>query len=166
MIMREVERIADQLRRAHEGGAWHGHAVRELLAGVTAETATAKPFADAHSIWELVLHIAAWERVALLRLAGEPARYYNTIEDWPGADASDENAWQQTLVRLDETNAGLREAVLLLDDSKLDEPILAGMSSTYVTLHGVVQHTLYHAGQIALLKKALGLELAPLDPNT
>jgi hypothetical protein len=30
------------------------------------------------------------------------------------------------------------------------------MSSTYVTLHGVVQHSLYHAGQIALLKKALG----------
>lgn len=164
--MREVERIADQLRRAHEGGAWHGYGVMELLAGVKAATAAARPIAGAHSIWELVLHIAAWERVALLRLAGEPARYYNTIEDWPEADGADENAWQQTLVRLAETNNGLRESVLLLEDAKLDEPILPEMSSTYITLQGVVQHTLYHAGQIALLMKSLGLEMSPLDPNT
>jgi hypothetical protein len=39
---------------------------------------------------------------------------------------------------------------------RLDEPIIAGMSSIYVTLHGVVQHHLYHAGQIAMLKKAGG----------
>ena len=164
--MREAERIADQLRRAHEGEAWHGPSLKELLEGVTAASAAARPVASAHSIWELVRHIAAWERVALLRLAGEPARFYNTIEDWPEGEASDESAWQQTLVRLGETNAGLREAVLLLDDSKLDEPILPGMSSTYVTLHGVAQHTLYHAGQVGLLKKALGLETALLDPIT
>lgn len=166
MSMREVERIAEQFQRAHEGGAWHGPSLKELLAGVKAETAAAKPVAGAHNIWELVSHIAAWERVALLRLAGESARYYNTEEDWPKSDAADEDAWRQMLKRLGETNASLREAVLLLDDTKLDEPILPEMSSTYVTLHGVVQHTLYHAGQIALLKKALGIENAPLDPNT
>jgi uncharacterized damage-inducible protein DinB len=164
--MREAERIADQLRRAHEGGAWHGLSLKELLEGVTARKAVAKPFADAHSIWELVSHIEAWERVAIRRLAGEPAQIYNTEEDWSESKAADEDAWRRTLERLGETNASLREAVLRLDDSKLDEPIIPEMSPTYITLHGVVQHTLYHAGQIALLKKALGLELAPLDPNT
>jgi len=29
------------------------------------------------------------------------------------------------------------------------------MSTVYVTLHGVIQHDLYHAGQIAMLKKGL-----------
>jgi uncharacterized damage-inducible protein DinB len=47
-------------------------------------------------------------------------------------------------------------AVSRLDDSKLDQRIIAGLPSIYVTLHGIIQHTLYHAGQIAILKKALG----------
>lgn len=45
-------------------------------------------------------------------------------------------------------------ALTLLDDGKLDEPILEGMPTVYTTLHGVVQHSLYHAGQIAILKKS------------
>ena len=71
--MKEVERIADQLKRAHEGGAWHGPSVNELLEGVTAEQAAARPFEGTHSVWELVSHIEAWERAILLRLGGEPA---------------------------------------------------------------------------------------------
>jgi uncharacterized damage-inducible protein DinB len=152
--MREAERIAEQFRRAHEGEAWHGPSLKELLQDVTAEQSEARPVAGAHSIRELVLHIAAWERVARRRLAGEAAQIYNTPEDWPAA-ASSEEAWREALRALGEENAKLREAILRLDDSKLDEPIHEGMSSVYVTLHGVVQHSLYHAGQIAVLKKAL-----------
>src|SRR5919202_3114210 len=98
--MREVERIADQLKRAHEGGAWHGPSVRELLADVTAEQAAARPFEGAHSVWELVEHIEAWERAILRRLGGDPAAIYNTEEDWPTARARDEEAWQRAQKKL------------------------------------------------------------------
>ena len=76
--MRETERIADQLKRAHEGGAWHGPAIDELLRGVTAGQAAARPFEGAHSIWELVAHAEAWERAILRRLGCDPAQIYNT----------------------------------------------------------------------------------------
>ena len=160
--MREAERIADQFRRAHEGDAWHGPSLRELLQDLTPEQASARPVAGAHSILELVLHIAAWETAARRRLAGDAAKIYNTPEDWPAAESSEE-AWRAALATLREENAKLREAILRLDDAKLDEPIYEGMSSTYVTLQGVVQHSLYHAGQIAVLKKAL---LPPPTTNT
>lgn len=164
--MREVERIADQLRRAHEGGAWHGPSVRELLAGMTAEQAAARPVGGAHSVWELVAHIEAWERAILRRLGGDPAAIYNTAEDWPPAGVASEAAWREAQERLAETDGLLREAVLRLDDAQLDEPILPEMSTRYVSLHGAVQHTLYHAGQIALVKKALGRTPTPADPET
>jgi uncharacterized damage-inducible protein DinB len=162
--MREVERIADQLKRAHEGGAWHGPSVRELLDGVTAGQAEARPFDGAHSIRELVEHMEAWERAILRRLGGDPAQIYNTEEDWGPRRDVGEDAWREARRRLAETDLALREALLRLDDAQLDEPILAGMSSRYASLHGAVQHTLYHAGQIALVKRALGLKNSPPVP--
>jgi uncharacterized damage-inducible protein DinB len=164
--MREVERIADQLKRAHEGGAWHGPAVEELLKDLSAEQAAARPVAGAHSIWELVAHVEAWERAVLRRLGGDPAHIYNTEEDWPSVAAATEEAWAAARQKLSETYVALREATLKLDDAQLDEPILPGMSTRYVSLHGAVQHTLYHAGQLALVKKALGLKSPPIDVDT
>jgi uncharacterized damage-inducible protein DinB len=164
--MREVERIADQLKRAHEGGAWHGPAVDELLAGVTAAQSAARPVEGAHSLWELVAHVEAWERAILRRLGGDPAQIYDTEEDWSSTADVSEEAWVAARRRLTETYVALREAILKLDDARLDEPILPNMSTRYVSLHGVVQHTLYHAGQIALVRKALGLKSTPIDADT
>lgn len=164
--MREVERIADQLKRAHEGGAWHGPAIDELLGGVTAEQAAARPVEGAHSILELVAHVEAWERAVLRRLGGDPAQIYNTEEDWSeSADASEES-WAAARRRLAETYRALREAVLRLDDAELDEPVLPNMSTRYASLHGAIQHTLYHAGQIALVRKSLGMKSTPIDADT
>ena len=164
--MREVERIADQLKRAHEGGAWHGPAIDELLRGVTAAQAAVRPFEGAHNIWELVAHVEAWERAILRRLNGDAAQIYNTEEDWSATADASEEAWAAARRRLDETYIALREAVLALDDDKLDEPILPNMSTRYVSLHGVVQHTLYHAGQIALIRKTHGLKSLTIDSDT
>ncbi len=164
--MTEVERIADQLKRAHEGGAWHGPALSELLRGVTAEQAAARPVEGAHSIWETVAHVEAWERAILRRLGGDPAQIYDTEEDWPAAPEVSEHAWRKARERLTKTYLALRDAVLGLEDAELDEPILPNMSTRYVSLHGAVQHALYHAGQIAVVRKALGLRSLTVDADT
>jgi len=152
--MREVERIADQLKRAYAGPAWHGSSLTELLNGVDAARAAAHPLPGAHSVWEIVLHIAAWDTAVRQRLARDRAEIYKTELDWPHVADTSEAAWQQALATLARAHDELLAAINTLDDARLDEPILEGMPSTYVTLHGVVQHDLYHAGQIALLLKA------------
>jgi uncharacterized damage-inducible protein DinB len=151
--MNEIERIVDQLNRAFEGEAWHGPAVMAILEGITARQAAARPFNGAHSIWELVLHIAAWERACRRRLGGERAQLPDA-EDWPQVIDTNEQAWVQTKEVLRQAHEELCDAVSKLDETRLDQPIIEGMSSVYVTLHGVIQHSLYHAGQIALLKKS------------
>jgi len=154
--MTEIERILDQLKRAYEGNAWHGPSVREALAGVTAAQAHARPLANGHSIWELIEHIAVWESVGRRRLEGDRAAIeISSTEDWPPPDDTSEAAWEQAKAALDRGHKALREAIARTSDARLDEPILEGMSTVYVTMHGVIQHELYHAGQIAMLKKAL-----------
>jgi uncharacterized damage-inducible protein DinB len=152
--MSEIKRINDQLRRAYEGEAWHGPSLRELLSGVTAETAAAKPLPNAHSIWELVLHIAAWENVARRRIMGEEMVEITDQENFPTIQDQSETAWQQTLQTLERSHLALREAIAKLDDAQLKEKVPGQNYPIYGLLHGVIQHDLYHAGQIALLKKA------------
>ena len=158
--MSEVDRIRDQFRRAFDGEAWHGPSVMALLNGITAEQAAAHPIPGAHSIWELTQHIRAWEGACLRRLNGDPAQLPDQ-ENWPPVNEFSEAAWEQTKQELRDTHEQLLQAIGTLDDSRLDEPIInhpeIPFSSVYVTLHGGVQHDLYHAGQIAILKKALGL---------
>ena len=154
----EVDRIRDQFRRAFDGEAWHGPSVLTILNGVTALQAAAHPIPGAHSIWELTMHIEAWERACLRRLNGDPAQLTDE-EDWQPINDTSDAAWESTKQQLVDTHRELLDAIAHVAESRLNEPIItnstAPFSSVYVTLHGGVQHDLYHAGQIAILKKAL-----------
>jgi uncharacterized damage-inducible protein DinB len=152
--MDEIQGIVDQLQRAFEGHAWHGPAVRELLADVSAAQADARPIAQAHSIWEIVLHISTWEHIVRRRLQGEVINGLADEEDWPAVRDSSEAAWRQAVHDLEERHRALRDAVAQLDEARLTAKVPGKDHSVYVMLHGIIQHDLYHAGQIAVLKKA------------
>lgn len=144
--------IADQLRRAFEGDAWHGPALLELLEDVDAATAAAKPLPKVHSIWELVLHIAVWDVVACRRLAGEKWQPTGTT-NFPVVPKPTEAAWRKAVAQTKRTHDVLVKTVAALPDSRLRERVPGKKYDFYHLLHGVAQHELYHAGQIAILKK-------------
>ena len=150
--MSEAERIANLHRCAFDGFSWHGPHVFEVLEGVDAARAARKPANGAHSIWEIVLHIRAWEEIVLRRLRGELVEP-KTEQDWPPVAGSGEGAWKAALVALRETHDELNRAIAGLDDSALERVTAGGRTSYYVLAHGAVHHALYHAGQIAILKK-------------
>jgi uncharacterized damage-inducible protein DinB len=153
--MSEIKRINDQLKRAFEGKAWHGPSVSEVLDGIGAEQAAAYPIAGAHSIWELTLHIGTWERIGRRRMQESNPIDVSDEEDWPAVGDTSEEAWKTTLEELRRNHEALREAIRGLDEARLDEIVPGTQYSIYFLLHGVIQHDLYHAGQSALLKKAL-----------
>jgi uncharacterized damage-inducible protein DinB len=151
----EAARIADQLRRAFEGEAWHGDSVLEILKGVSAERAAARPIKNGHTIWELVLHIAAWDGAVRRRMGGV-AVTLSDAENFPPVRDTSEAAWGKALAEVRHVHEELMAAVRAMTDTRLYErvPGKEGAHYTfYYMLHGVVQHELYHAGQIALLKK-------------
>jgi uncharacterized damage-inducible protein DinB len=145
--------IAEQLRRAFEGNAWHGPSLLELLQDVGAATAAARPIADAHSIWELVLHIAAWDNASLRRLAGEKCQPEG-LDNFPLMPKPTAAAWRKAVAHTKRTHDRLIKTVAALPESRLRERVPGKRYDFYFMLHGVAQHELYHAGQIAVLKKA------------
>jgi uncharacterized damage-inducible protein DinB len=153
--MSEGSRIADLLNRAFSGDAWHGDSLLEILDSVDAAQAAARPITGAHSIWELVLHIAAWDKAVLRRFDGTAVELADA-DNFPHVQDSSDSAWQKALGELRRAHQALIDAVRAIPDKKLQEkvPGKEGAHYTfYYMLHGVVQHELYHAGQIALLKK-------------
>jgi len=151
----EAANIADQLKRAFDGSAWHGPALLEILADVDAAAAAARPIANVHSIWELVLHIAVWDRSGLVRLGGEG--YQPSGDDnFPPVAKTSEAAWRKAVTDVKKTHEKLVRTVNALPDARLWDRVPGKRYDFYHLLHGIAQHELYHAGQIAVLKKASG----------
>src|SRR5271165_364059 len=102
--------IAEQLRRAFEGNAWHGPALLELLQEVDAATAAGKPLPDVHSIWELVLHIAAWDAAACHRIGGEKIQLTGAA-NFPLVPKPTEAAWRKAIAHVKRTHDALVKMV-------------------------------------------------------
>src|SRR5947209_20236610 len=80
---RSIDLLANHIARTLRGPMWHGPAMLELLDGVTPEQAAAHPIATAHSIWELVLHCAAWAEIARDRIHGGASATIPPEQDFP-----------------------------------------------------------------------------------
>jgi uncharacterized damage-inducible protein DinB len=159
--MTEIDRVIDELQRAFSGDPWHGSPLLHILDGVSAEQAAAHPVRGAHSIWELVLHITGWKGEVRRRLSGAPASEPDE-GDWPAVGDTTPERWARALEALRRANEQLIASIRELPEDKLFEPTndprnrpLGAGVSYYVLLHGIVQHDVYHSGQIALLKRAL-----------
>lgn len=158
----EPAHIAELIERVMRGDPWHGPNVTQTLAGVTAEAAAQRPPNGAHSIWELVLHMTGWAREVTARMGGRAAQEPED-GDWPDIGQPTADRWRRAQSALFTAHDDLIAAVRKVDAASLGRPVVdfrnnamgTGLSH-YVTLHGIVHHTVYHAGQIAMLKRTLG----------
>jgi uncharacterized damage-inducible protein DinB len=154
--MSETERIWNQLQRSFEGNEAWSAALRDLLAEVTAAGGGTSDRRGA-SIWELLLHTTAHERVACRRLAGESVASLPDALGWPKPQAASADAWLRARLEFGEARRALRQAVAAFPEARLAEPVPGREYTHYVMLHGVVEHALYHAGQIEMLMLAQGV---------
>ncbi len=148
----QASRIADQLERSFRGGAWHGPSLTEALEGIDGRRARLRPIPGAHTVFELVGHVAFWLGGCLDRL--EKNVDADAHADWQIADDGSEAAWRTALAALESAHRKLHAAVLALPDARLDDPVPGSDPNVRGMLLGLLQHNAYHAGQIALLARA------------
>jgi uncharacterized damage-inducible protein DinB len=152
--MRTNERVVDTLERAFKANAWHGPALLETLEHVDQDAAIARPIGQSHSIWELVIHLTVWKGVVRQRLSSPTPILPTDAEDWPTLPQTTAANWTSTLEALQRAHERLIEDVRALPVEAFDKMVPGKDYNAFVMLLGVAQHDNYHAGQIALLKKA------------
>ena len=151
----EAHRLADQLQRSIYGDAWHGPAVNELIEDLDWQDAFAKPIPNAHSIFELVHHIAVWAEVGKEACCGKVYRQLSPAKDWLLEYQPSQAAWLSAKTRCGDAQSDLQKELREAPESVLYAQLKGKDYSLYELMLGILQHNAYHAGQIALLKSAL-----------
>jgi len=153
----ELSRIIHLLQNTYDGAAWHGPSIMEIVSKINADIAF-KQSTHIHRICELVHHITSWRLFAIKRLEGDAAFEITQNENWKTFSKQDEDAWKIIKENLAISQEALIKRLAQANDELLEEEV-AGKSYDYYTLiHGVIQHDLFHLGEIALLFKELSQE--------
>ncbi len=149
--MNETQRIADAYRAVTVKGAWYGPALAELIAKTSLEEATTPPTPGAHSILELLQHLLLWNE-----------RIRNTSDSTPLQKWEPEKEWAEPAIPWNELEARWNKSRDLLEERIRNFPVadlgkqVPGRNYPYETLlPGIVQHTIYHCGQIAMVLSML-----------
>ncbi|HAS45784.1 MAG TPA: DinB family protein [Microscillaceae bacterium] len=157
---KEIQRIRFSFKMAYNGSPWHGKSLLQLVKGIDYQQANHRPIPQAHSIWELIQHILSWREFVIKKLEGD-AEFdieINSTHDWTPTQTPIEAKWQNILSALVENQQVILEILESWQDAQLDDLVPGKEYNFYTLLHGIIEHDIYHAGQIALVRKALELE--------
>ena len=159
--MTTSEKLQQELQNVLSGDPWYGNNVYSIVEKVDFEAAFEKPPGAAHTIAGIVLHMLSWTEEVLDRLNGK-APSLPLSGDWPETGAPDEQKWQNYVNDLKLVNVNLWGAIGNFPQERWDEPVSAerepslGTGVTYEGLiDGLMQHHVYHAGQIAILNRII-----------
>jgi uncharacterized damage-inducible protein DinB len=148
-----------ELKNVLWGQPWYGNSVYVTLTGITFESALKRPPGGAHTIAEIVLHMISWTEEVIDRINEKPASL-PLGGDWPDPGEFDELKWNLYLDDLKLVNNNLLRAIQDFPEEKWQEQIIDERNEepivTYAEMvRGLIQHHIYHQGQIGLFVRVL-----------
>ena len=142
---------------AYEGEPWFGRSIGELLSEIDESIAFEKPGGQ-HSIIELIWHMATWKEFTISRLKEREDKtlHHFESEDWRELDHSDRSLLQKGKNEFERLHNELLSLLKHQEDDILTQKVKERNYDFRKLLNGIIQHDIYHIGQIAYVKKLLG----------
>jgi hypothetical protein len=152
-VTSEIDRITRQLEKAFDKQPWYGTSAMGILKDIDASIVHRR--LGPHSIIILLLHMIAWRQYVTAKLNGLDDFEVTEAMNFHEPPATRE-AWSDALESLHKSQRDLIGAMAKFPGERLDElvPKASYKYTWYTLLHGIIQHDIYHLGQIALLRKA------------
>jgi len=149
--MDETHLIADSYHAVTIKGAWYGPSLADLLAEMSPELATTPPTPGAHTISALLQHLLLWNERVRNTSSNNPMPRWQAEEEW----AEPPIPWNELLARWNQSRDMLEDKIRKFPIEDLAKQV-SGRSYPYETmLRGIVQHAIYHSGQIAMILSML-----------
>lgn len=148
----EVRRIRSLIKSCFNGPAWHGPAILETLEKIEFKQ-IGKRIDGSHNIIELIHHIASWELFVIKKLEGDAE--FDVVGDinWQKINQPTLQDWENAKNRLIDTHDLLMNRLKTLEDAVLLEGVPGRSYNFFYLLTGIVNHSMYHLGQILMLMK-------------
>ena len=155
-MRKEVEYIVTTLHSVLQDEPWYGEPVMKILQAVDPSIIYKKPNENSHSLIELLYHMNTWAEFTLKRLVKDEEKDLEAFEklDWREIDPN-EHTWEKGMAQFKVTHDLIIELLESKDDKFLSEKVDGREYNFRFLLHGLIQHDIYHAGQIAYVKKLL-----------
>lgn len=148
----EIQHIQTLFDQTYNGPAWHGPSVKEVIKEVTFFEAL-KSTDRSHNIAEIVIHMIAWRNFLINKLKGQENYDVSDEENFQKIESISKEEWEALKNQLEDSQNELQDLLSKVNDDILKEKIGMRNYNYYVLMHGVIQHDLYHLGQIVLIKK-------------
>ena len=146
------EQLVKHLKEVHFGGNWTWVNMKDTLADVTWQQATAK-VGSLNTIAALTFHINYFVAVVIKALTEQVLDGNDKLSfDHPAIDGPEDwDAMRNKLLADAETFAAL---ILKIPEEQLGDIFFQEKYGTYFrNIVGIIEHTHYHMGQIVIIKK-------------
>ncbi len=149
--MNQTQRIADSYRAVTLKGAWYGPTLAELLVQISPELAATPPNPGAHSISALLQHLLLWNERIRNTSDSHPLPRWQAEQEW----AEPPIPWNELVARSNQSRDQLEERIRNFPTEDLPKQVPGRTYPYEKLLHGIVQHAIYHSGQIAMILSML-----------
>ena len=152
----EIKAIITNLQNVLEGHPWFGRSMYEILAEADEAKAFVQPNDNGHSLADLLYHMLTWAEFSQKRIEKEPIENMAALEatDWRVIDPSI-HTWQKGLAALKASHKKIIDLLQSKDDAFLEETVDYRKYNFRFMLNGLIQHNIYHLGQVAYVSKLL-----------
>jgi uncharacterized damage-inducible protein DinB len=150
-----IENIIRQLHQIQEGSLWFDQCFKDKMDNLSDSEALTRPIPQVHSVAEHVSHILEWRKECLLRFKGQRTDLMNSPDDWKDNIELNKIGWTSLKNLFYESTATLITALQNEDDTYLETKFLDTDYNFHYLIEGIIQHDLYHLGQIGITIKLL-----------
>ncbi|OSZ73803.1 hypothetical protein CAP36_17535 [Chitinophagaceae bacterium IBVUCB2] len=152
----EIQSIIHRIENVNNGEPWFGRAVFSIMDEVDSATAFEKPAGAPHSLIELLYHMITWADFTLKRLEKDIITDLKAAEelDWRKIDPK-QHSWKKGLKEFKTIHKKIITLLKKKGDAFLNEKVDYRKYNYRFLLNGMIEHTIYHLGQVAYLNKML-----------
>jgi uncharacterized damage-inducible protein DinB len=150
-----IKNIIRQLNEIQDGSLWFDQCFKEKTGALSEEEAFTRPLPQVHSVAEHLSHILEWRKECLLRFNGQRRELMNSPEDWKDNTTLRKTGWASLQKLFYESTIALISVLENKDDAWLETIFLDTGYTFYYLIEGIIQHDLYHLGQIGITVKLL-----------